>query len=140
MGSGASCNRNRSSDRGVVASGIRVLVNRLRRKDPAVQAEQTLESRLAALGQTMGDASELLVLVETELEARAEKARQLDAEVKRPEQLALLTQEQKEAVREVLRDEIVTGGRKANWLAFVYGFLFFLAGSVVTFLFTYVHH
>jgi hypothetical protein len=110
------------------------------RKAPAVQAAQTLESRLAALGETMGNASELLVLVETELKAREEKARQLAAEVKRSEQLALLTQEQKEAVKAVLRGEVVAEGRKANSLAFLYGFGFFLAGSVVTYLFTYVHH
>lgn len=105
-----------------------------------VRAEQTLESRIAALSTSMNLASQLLVLVETELKAREEKARQLDAEVKRSEQLALLTQDQKEAVRSVLRGEIVSEGRRANWLAFLWGFAFFIAGSGVGYLFTYVHH
>jgi t-SNARE complex subunit (syntaxin) len=109
-------------------------------EEAAAQAEQTLESRLAELGKTMSDASQLMLLVETEIKGRQEQIAQLADKVKQQEELAALTSQAKDAVAAVLRTEIVREGRRAKWQAFWIGFAFFLLGSVVTFLVTYYVH
>lgn len=108
--------------------------------DVKVEAEQTLESRMTALAETMSGAAQLMTLVQSEIQARQEKIAQLAGEVKRQEQLAALTQEAKDAVAAVFHAELVRESRKANWKAFWIGFGFFILGSVVTFLVTFYVH
>lgn len=110
---------------------------RIRPQDEVARAEQTLDSRLADLGRTMSEASQLMVLVETEIKARQEQISRLADELKQQEQLAALTKEAKDAVAAVFRAEIAREGRKTKWQSFWMGFVFFLLGSVVTFLVTY---
>jgi t-SNARE complex subunit (syntaxin) len=130
---------------GAVASGLasgalQWLRGRFSPVDEQVQAEQTLESRMSALGRTMSDASQLMTLVQSEISARQEKISQLAGEVKQQEQLAALSKEAKDAVAAVFHGELVKEGRKAKWQAFWIGFAFFLLGSMVTFFVTYYVH
>jgi hypothetical protein len=101
---------------------------------------ETLESRPATVAGSMARASELLVLVQTEIEARAAKAKQLAAEVKKGEQLALLTQPQKDAVAAVLRGEIAAEGRRSIWWTVGVSALTLVFGSAITVVVTLLVH
>lgn len=103
-------------------------------------AEETLETRLANVGRNITRASELLVIMQTEIEARAEKARQLAADVKESEQLALLTQAQKDAIAAVFRSEIAAEGKRSIWWTVGVSVLSLVFGSSVTVLVTLLVH
>lgn len=111
-----------------------------RSKQAQNQVEETLEGRLATVAESMARASELLTLVQTEIEARATRAKQLAAEVERGEQLALLTQAQKDAVAAVVRREIASEGRRSLWWTVGISGLTFVFGSAVTVLVTLLVH
>ena len=114
---------------GAVAAAGEWLGRVLFHREKLVQADETLEARMAELGKTMSGAAELMVLVEAEIKARQEEATKLAAEVKQQEELATLTKEAKEAVAAVLHAELAREGRKAKWQAFWFGFAFFAFGS-----------
>jgi hypothetical protein len=103
----------------IAASSVFELFSRLyqesrhARQQLAAEGE-TLESRLAGVAESMMNASAMLALVQTEIEARAEKARQLAAEVEERERLIELTQEQKDAVA-----ELKSTARRAGWQGFI---------------------
>jgi hypothetical protein len=104
------------------------------------QANETLESRLAAVASNMTNASELLTLVQIEIEARATKAKQLAAEVEEGEQLKELTQPQKDAVASLLRGEIVRESARSKWWNVGISTAYFALGSAVTVLVTMLVH
>jgi hypothetical protein len=74
-----------------------------------VQAEPTIESRLHEVAASMSRASEMMTWVQTEIEARAEWARQLAAEAAQSEQIVSLTKAQKDAVAAVFHDQVARG-------------------------------
>ncbi|OSC26733.1 hypothetical protein B8W69_16160 [Mycobacterium vulneris] len=131
-----------------VVSGVAVIVSlygavvaarNYRRVRDAI-TDTSLESRLKTVAASMARASELLVLVQTEIQARAAKAKQLAEEVERGEQLALLTQPQKDAVAAVLRAEVSAEGRRSIWWTVGISVLTFVFGSAVTVLVTLLVH
>ncbi|AKS34677.1 hypothetical protein [Mycolicibacterium goodii] len=70
-----------------------VLTRRKTESVPEIEseAEESLESRLATIAESLQQAAVLMALVQTEIDARAAKARQLADDVQKAEQLALLT-------------------------------------------------
>src|ERR1700730_16385785 len=104
----------------------------------------TLETRLAGLAANMTSASSLLVLVETELEARRVEAERLAGEARNAEEILKLTQEQKDAVAAEwtsrMQSVVQADSSKANRLSVLVGALYFLGGGAVTFLVTLLVH
>ena len=103
-------------------------------------AEPTLEARLAELGTNMTSASALLVLIQTELEARRVEAERLASEAKHAEEILKLTQEQKDAVAADwtarMKNVVQEDSKKANRISVLIGALYFLGGGAVTYLVT----
>lgn len=86
----------------------------------------------------MTSASKLMVLVETELDARQQLAKELAVETKRQQQLAELTEEQRNAIAHLVGQEIDKGGRKSVLYSFISGFIFFVLGAGASAFITYL--
>jgi flagellar biosynthesis/type III secretory pathway M-ring protein FliF/YscJ len=129
----------------IAASSVFELFSRLyqesrhARQQLAAEGE-TLETRLAGVAESMMNASAMLALVQTEIEARAEKARQLAAEVEERERLIELTQEQKDAVADVFRTELSGEGKRSFRWAVGLSVASLALGAVVTILVTLLVH
>jgi hypothetical protein len=95
-------------------------------------ADTSLEQRLSELGLTMKQAAGLLTQVEAELEARAVRARTLQAAADEAENLAKLHAQEREAVARLVRGEIAMEGKRSARQQLVANLLFFLAGVLVS--------
>jgi hypothetical protein len=107
----------------------RVLTDARKRKK---RSDSLLEDRLAELADAMRKSSELVTEVEAALQAREAAVERLRAEAETAQQIKDMTEEQQQAVANVLRAEVVRGGRKALWQGAGVNAFFFLAGVVVT--------
>jgi hypothetical protein len=106
---------------GLVAAGSLILgvVQGWRATRAARQAQShvapTIESRLQDVAASMSKASELLGLVQVEIEARAERAKQLAAQVEEGKRLASLNQGQIDAIAGLVRGQVAAEGKRSLW-------------------------
>jgi hypothetical protein len=106
----------------------------------ARQAEGTLESRLQDVAASMSKASELLGLVQVEIEARAERAKQLAAQVEEGKKLASLNQGQIDAIAGLVRGQVAAEGKRSLWWTVAINTLLFVAGVAATIAVTLLVH
>lgn len=110
-----------------------------RRTDHGAADEPTVEKRVAAAAQALRETVQLLDDLERDIETRARRRADLEAQIAEDEQLAKLSHEQAEAVRELLSEEVgdqlSKSGRRTFWQGVVVNFVFFLLGAGVAFVF-----
>ena len=121
---------------GVAMGAVAAIVGALFQKfyRPKKEEEETLETRVDALTSSLGDATQLISQIESEIRGRSELAGKLREDVERYNQLKKLSAPEVEAVAQVLRGELKSEGSKSFWKGVVVNFVFFLLGAASSFL------
>jgi hypothetical protein len=112
--------------------GTRALRRLMGLEKPAEKAEESLEARLTALGETMRASARLLEEISAEMDARLLAAERLKTEAEAAERLAELNDAQRQAVARLVRAEVSTEGKKSFRQGLAANFFFFLAGVLAS--------
>jgi peptidoglycan hydrolase CwlO-like protein len=108
----------------------------LERGGRRIPPQENAEQRVERLTKSLREAASFVDEIETEIAASQAKARKLQADVERYEQLSRIHREDLEAIATVLRIELRDESRRTFWQNFAMNFGFFLLGAAASFLLT----
>jgi len=93
---------------------------------------ETLDDRIEKLTNALRQSSHLISEVEAEIQSRSQLVAELKKDAEKYEKLVSLSQEQVEAVAQLLNGELRKENRRSFWGGFALNLSFFVLGSAVS--------
>lgn len=106
----------------------------------ADESQETLETRLNRLSESMQSSAQLMEQVSAELDLRAALAKKLKEEAKTAEALAALHKEQADAIRRMIDGELAQTEHRIRRDSVIVGIVSFIGGGLVTLAVTLLVH
>jgi t-SNARE complex subunit (syntaxin) len=104
----------------------------------AEEAEETRKAKIRRLNQSLTESAELIEELNNEILANEQVAQKLKLEVVQNRLAATLSADQRKVVKEIFASQLEKSNRKVTRDTIVFGFIFFVFGSLVTFVVTWL--
>ena len=104
------------------------------RKSKKNQQEVDISDRIKSVTDVLSNSMNELDSLQKELEQRIELVDKLKAEADQAEQIISMTEEQVNAIRKTLNQELQKEGKKSFWQGVAVNFVFFLLGAIASYI------
>ena len=100
------------------------------------RSEETIETRVASLTESLTAATHIIGQIEEEIQTRSQIAEKLKKDLELYNNLKSLQASEIEAISQLLRGELQKEGKKSFWAGVAVNFFFFILGAAVSFFVT----